>query len=114
VPGVPGAERDAAVNSRGLAVVPTASGPGLCCGLDCDPYDGKREGATAATNIIDYHALLEAAYLERRTAGSGARPMPATNLLCRRRGTQGRQFSSRSSTRTGQSSGARLLQAQMR
>ncbi len=53
-------------DERGLLVSRPGSGPGLCCGMDWNgPYDGPKTGAVTAANVIYFHALKQAAYLER-------------------------------------------------
>lgn len=58
------------LDARGLIVTgppgsrPDVGVPPLCCALDWDAYDPPKVGAVAAYNIVYYHALAQAAYLE--------------------------------------------------
>ncbi|MGC5224458.1 alpha-L-rhamnosidase C-terminal domain-containing protein [Micromonospora sp. DT81.3] len=56
------------VDARGLLVTAMGQGdtppPPICCALDWDAYDPPKIGAVTAYNVVYYHTLREAAWLE--------------------------------------------------
>jgi len=75
------------VDERGLLVTDFGQGatppPPLCCALDWDAYDPAKTGAVSAYNVVYFHTLREAAWLESQlgnTAEAAALESEATAL----------------------------------
>jgi hypothetical protein len=60
----------ARINGQGLLPA-NEPGVGVCCTLDWDLYDGAKPGVITEYNVIYYHSLLEAAYVERNLGRTG-------------------------------------------